>query len=433
MVARPNILIITCHDTGRHFGCYGVETVHTPNIDALAADGVRFTRYFTTVPVCSPSRGAMLTGRYPQSNGLMGLTHDPWDWSLNEGERHLSHILRDAGYHTALFGLQHEASDLSTLGFEAEHAGRTADGKRRPATEVAGAVAGFLYDRAADAPPFYAQIGFFETHRPHDFGGVEPDDSQGVFVPPYIVRNETSVAEFALQQGAVRRADEAVGMITQALAETGLDRHTIVVFTVDHGIEFPRAKWFAYEAGIEIACIMRWPEGGIQGGRTCDWLLSNVDLLPTLLDLIDVPIPANVEGRSFAAVFRDENAQPTRDAIFGMFQSKEIRYVRTQRHKLIRNFVPRRLLPVPIDMAHPPKLGASSPRCPVVQLFDLEADPLEVHNLAPDPGHQALFADLEDRLWSWLEAVDDPILQGPVPTPYYLQSIAAYRQRKAME
>ena len=115
MSQRPNILIITNHDSGRHFGCYGVETVHTPAIDALAADGMRFENYFATVPLCSPSRGAMLTGRYPQSTGLMGLTHAPWHWSLNKGEQHLSHILRDAGYHTALFGLQHEAADVQTL------------------------------------------------------------------------------------------------------------------------------------------------------------------------------------------------------------------------------------------------------------------------------------------------------------------------------
>ena len=82
MSQKPNILIITNHDSGRHFGCYGVETVHTPAIDALAADGLKFENYFATVPLCSPSRGAMLTGRYPQSTGLMGLTHAPWHWSL---------------------------------------------------------------------------------------------------------------------------------------------------------------------------------------------------------------------------------------------------------------------------------------------------------------------------------------------------------------
>src|SRR5690606_30971152 len=133
--------------------------------------------------------------------------------------------------------------------------------------DVAQSVAGFLAGHAGAEQPFYAQIGFFETHRPHRFGGVEPDDSKGVFVPPYVARDATAVAEFALQQGSVRRADEAVGIIMRALADTGLDGNTIVVFTVDHGVEFPRAKGFAYEAGIEIAFIVRWPENGIRGGR----------------------------------------------------------------------------------------------------------------------------------------------------------------------
>lgn len=428
-MSRPNVLVITLHDTGRHFGCYGIETVHSPHIDALAADGVRFTNYFTTVPVCSPSRGAMFTGRYPQSNGLMGLTHGPWDWSLNEGERHISHILRDEGYRTLLFGIQHESADINTLGFDETYAQRTGDGARRTALEVSQSVATVLEKRKHEAQPFFAQIGFFETHRPHEYGGVEPDDSKGVFVPPYIERDSTAVAEFAMQQGAVRRADEGVGIILQALADTGLDQNTIVVFTVDHGIEFPRSKWFAYEAGIGIAFIVRWPEGGIRGGRTCDWLLSNVDFLPTLLDLIGASKPANLEGRSFATAFADGNAGPTRQAIYGMFQTKEIRYVRTERYKLIRNFDARRLLPVPVPMDKPPVLGSSAPRCPVVQLFDLHHDPLEVNNLAEDPAHGQIFQELDALLWQWLEDVNDPILQGPTPTPYYREAIAAYHDR----
>ena len=428
MSTRPNVLLITSHDTGRHLGCYGVETVQTPHLDALAAEGVRFTNYFTAVPVCSPSRGVMLTGRYPQSNGLMGLTHAPWDWSLNQGERHLSHILRDAGYHTALCGLQHEASDTETLGFIETHAQRGADGRRADALTVANATAEFLHERGQSQQPFYAQIGLFETHRPFDFGGVEPDDSLGVHVPPYLEPTAATVADLAHLQGAVRRVDEAVGLILEALNESGLADNTIVVFTVDHGIEFPRAKWFCYEAGIGIAFIVRWPGGEITGGRTCDLLLSNVDFLPTLLALIDVPTPDNVEGRSFAAAFRNAEAAPTRDAIFGLFQSKEIRYVRTDRYKLIRNFQARRLLPVPIDAGNPPHLSTKFVKCPVVQLFDLERDPLELNNLADDAAHAEIFAELDGKLWQWLEQMDDPILSGPTPTPYYHEAIAAYRQ-----
>lgn len=424
MPQRPNILIITTHDTGRHFGCYGIETVHTPAIDALADDGVKFTNYFTTSPVCSPSRGAMLTGRYPQSNGLIGLTHSPWDWSFNEGERHLSHILRDAGYYTALFGLQHEASDVNTLGFQSTPADRGTGG-RRTALDTAHDLAGFLTSDAASKSPFYAQVGFFETHRPHDFGDVQPDDSKGVYVPPYLLDDETSRRELALQQGAIHRVDEAVRIISNALRTSGLENDTLLIFTVDHGIEFPRAKWFCYDPGIEIALIVRWPDGGIAGGKTCDHLLSNVDFLPTLMDLIGHPIPCNVEGISFADVFKNPGAPPTRDAVFSIFQGSDSRSIRTNRYKFIRNFSPRRLVDVPVDMTRKP---APRIKQPVAQLYDLEKDPNEFHDVAQDPAYKEVYDILSARLFQWMEDVNDPSLNGPMPTPYYLEAIEEYHQ-----
>ena len=422
----PNVIIITTHDTGRHFGCYGIETVHTPAIDAIAADGFKFTNYFTTSPVCSPSRGAMLTGRYPQSNGLIGLTHSPWDWSFNDGERHLSHIMRDAGYHTALFGLQHESSNTEDLGFESTHGQRDADGRRASALVVANSLADFLKTDATSKSPFYAQVGFFETHRPHDFGDVAPDDSKGIYVPPYLVDDEKSRRELALQQGAVRRVNDAVGIITDALKESGLEDDTILVFTVDHGIEFPRAKWYCYDAGIEVAFLIRWPNGGIQGGKECDNVLSNIDFLPTMMNLIDEPIPDNVEGISFATVFKDDNAEPTRDAAFSIFQGKDNRSVRTKRYKLIRNFVANRRMEVPVNMTNTPK---PSVKLPVVELYDLEKDPNEFNDVAEDPAYKEVRAELSEKLWQWMEEVDDPSLEGPMPSPYYFEAIDEYVNR----
>ena len=425
MPNRPNIVLITCHDTGRHFGCYGIETVHTPAIDALAEDGQLYTNYFTTSPVCSPSRGAMLTGRYPQSNGLIGLTHSPWHWAFNDGERHLSHVLRDAGYNTCLFGLQHEDSDTDTLGFQSTHAQRGPDGKRATAIDVANSFSDFCQSGDTESP-FYAQIGFFETHRPHDFGDVEPDASKGIYVPPYLLDDQTSRREMAVQQGACRRVDEAVTIISKALDDAQLTADTLFIFTVDHGIEFPRAKWYCYDPGIEVALVMRWPGGGIQGGEKKDRLLSNVDLFPTILDLIGEPIADNVEGLSFADYASDDSAPAKRDAVFSVFQGKDIRSVRTDRYKLIRNFQPRRLVPVPVNMTDSP---AGREKCPVVQLYDLEKDPHEFSDVADDPAYADVRKDLSDRLWTWMGSVDDPSLKGPLPTPYYHEAIAEYQDR----
>ncbi|MFT5368706.1 MAG: N-sulfoglucosamine sulfohydrolase [Candidatus Latescibacterota bacterium] len=424
-MSKPNVIIITTHDTGRHFGCYGIETVHTPAIDAIAEDGCKFTNYFTTSPVCSPSRGCMLTGRYPQSNGLIGLTHSPWDWSFNEGEQHLSHIMRDAGYHTALFGIQHESSNVSDLGFESQHAKR-GEGIRSTAIDIAESLGDFLKSDAS-ATPFYAQVGFFETHRPHDFGDVEPDDSKGIYVPPYLVDDESSRRELAVQQGAVRRVNDAIQIITDALKESGHEDNTILVFTVDHGIEFPRAKWYCYDPGIEIALIVRWPNGGIQGGQICDRLLSNVDFLPTLMNLIDEPIPENVEGISFANAIKDPNAEQTRDAVFSVFQGSDSRSVRTKQFKLIRNFAPRRVLDTPVNMTNTPRPRIKQP---VVELYDLEKDPTEFNNVATDPAYQEIYTDLSNRLWEWMDEVNDPSLKSPIPTPYYYEAVKEYHTRK---
>src|SRR5947209_3447483 len=120
-VTRPNILLLTCHDLGRFLGCYGVTTVGSPNLDRLAAEGVRLTRAFSTSCGCSPSRGALATGRYPHANGVMGLTHPPFGWDLHPDERHIAQILREAGYDTHLFGFQHVSLSDQRPGFEHVH------------------------------------------------------------------------------------------------------------------------------------------------------------------------------------------------------------------------------------------------------------------------------------------------------------------------
>ncbi len=426
---KPNILFITTHDTGRHLGCYGIQTVNTPGLDQLAAEGIRFTNFFAASALCSPSRGALMTGRCPQTNGMMGLCHPPFNWSLNEGEKHLSHLLHGAGYHTILLGHQHETRDIdSRLGFDEHGIHRYPDTlQHRPCNEVADGAEDFLRDRAGQKQPFYLQIGFFETHRPFDFGGVTPDASKGVHAPPYLADNEAAREQLALFQGNIKKMDTAAGRILKALRGAGLEENTIVLYTADHGIDFPRAKRELYDAGTGVALLMRWPGGGISGGKTCDWLLGNVDVLPTLMNLADVPQPDNLEGVSFASAFAD-GGKPPREHVYTMMQAhgfgNEARAVRSNRHKLIRHFEVGREYPVPVDLSNPQR---SQPRA-FAQLFDMEKDPLEQNNLADDPALADVRRELETRLWSWLDEVNDPILEGPVRPPFYESAIADFRQ-----
>jgi len=433
---RPNILVISTHDSGRHFGCYGVPTVQTPAIDALAGDGVKLTRMFAASSICSPSRGSLLTGQYPQRNGLIGLAGGCWNWELADPKRHLSHVLRDAGYRTGLFGVQHETTDLSTLGFDVRdpHPPAGPDGAVRDAVRIAEGFAEFCRREGAGDRPFYAQMGFHETHTPYDFGGIEPDEDLGVWTPPYVPADEHTDAlrtHLAALQGSVRNVDRAVRIVTDALRETGLADDTLVLFNTDHGIELPIgasgvpwAKWSMYDPGIGIAFILRWPGGGLTGGRDCDWMLSNVDFLPTLAELIGAEFAHETDGVSFAAGLRgaDTSGPGPRDELFALFVNAQLYAARTERHKLVRNFAE--------GNANPKAARGERQLAPTALLFDLERDPLERNDVAGDPAYAEVLDDMNGRLWRWLESVDAPILRGPVPTPYYRQAIADYHAWK---
>ena len=427
MTHHPHIVQITTHDTGRHVGCYGHPTLVTPEIDALAADGVRLSNYFAAVPICCASRATMLTGRYPQSNGLMDLCFSPFDWRLNDDEQHLSHILKQAGYTTVLFGVQHEVhpDELDRLAFDRCEMQQRLEGSRSDCLHVAEAAAEYL-KRRDGAGPLYAQIGFFETHTPFTFGGVEADEERGVEVPPYLADSEAARRQMALFQGAVRKVDRAVGMIRDALRETGMEQNTLLVFTTDHGIEMPRAKWHLYDPGIGIACVMRFPAANVCGGRVCDALLSNVDYLPTVLQLAGVPVPAAVQGRDFADLLCGRPTGAGREAVYAMYHKTNARAVRTERFKFIRHFDAAGDYSVPVHMEN---LLAKRPGRDV-ELYDLERDPNEFRNVADEEIFASTRAELDAKLWAWLEEVDDPILKGSVASPAWRRSIADYHAWK---
>jgi len=436
MSDRPNIVMMTCHDLGRHLGCYGVPTVQSPNIDRLAEEGCRVENYFATAAVCSPSRGAMMTGRYPQANGLMGLTHSPWMWRYHDGERHLARILVDAGYRTTLVGFQHVTlGDPLDLGYQRYERGGDS------APERAETAAGLLAAEAAEDRPFFMKIGFVEVHRKFLATGAEPDSEQGVYVPPYLADTETIRDDLADLQGVVKFMDAAVGRVLDGLKAAGLADNTIVIFTADHGIPYIGAKWTLFDPGIMIPLVIRWPGGGITGGRVHPQLMSNVDFLPTLLEMVGVAVPENVQGVSAAPILRGASEEPIRDAVFAEHLSHALRdntcrCIRTDRYKLIRYFEPGRTILKPID-AHPQGVAEHTVRPrrngtrPVVHLFDLQEDPLEVNNLSRDEQHADTVRELSDRLWQWMEDIGDPILHGPIRTPYYEEAMEDYARFSA--
>lgn len=430
---KPNILLLHCHDLGTFLHCYGMDTVQTPHLDTLAAGGVRFARNFCTAPQCSPSRASIFTGRYPHNNGVMGLCHADFAWDLNPDEMHLAQLLKNAGYTTEAVGVIHETrSGAARCGYD-NYAGKS------HASEVANEAVERLRRFAANPErPFFLSAGCVEPHRlksrnEKDYMGFltpefGPDNALGITVPGFLRDTPGTRAELVELQGAVRHMDAQMGRILTALKESGLEDNTLVLFTTDHGYAMPRAKCSLYEPGIATALILRLPSRqGWHGGSVREELISNIDYLPTLLDLAGVPVSENVQGRSFAPLLDGQTYAP-RDAIFAEISHHDYydprRCIRTETHKLILNFSsapaymdpsqswrPRSDTVVPEDHA-----TAYHPCC---ELYDLVADPWEARDVGQSVKHADMRTALLNRLREHLESTNDPILRGAITPPMH--------------
>ena len=421
--ALPNVVLITTHDLGQHLGCYGIDTVDTANIDSFAEQGVRFENAYATSPVCSPARGSLLTGRYPQSTGLMGLTHAPWWWQLDNDEILLPELLQNAGYETHLSGFQHVVSEADRLGIDCVHS------TENDAEETA-AAAEEIFEETSEDTPLYAQFGFTEVHR--EFTD-EPYDENGVHVPGYLQSTEETHTDLARFQAEINYFDNRVGEILDALEASGHRDDTIVILAADHGVPYPGAKWSCRLPGLEIALVMDGPGAAFEDRETVTSVASNVDVVPTLLDVLGLPIPDHVEGVNFRDHL-ENGAEPPREMAFAQFtehmkRDNESRAIVTENWELIRYFDQGRTIDYPVEI-HPQRFAdhvermptAWEPR-PFAQLFDVKRDPDGLEDVGMDGEHDELVADLSRQLLQWMVAVDDPLLQGRVRLPYYERAI----------
>jgi N-sulfoglucosamine sulfohydrolase len=413
MTVQPNILLLITHDTGRHLGSFD-RGLATPNLDRLAREGVVFERAFCAAPQCSPSRGSLITGQMPHTHGLIGLAHLGFRLNAAGLRRALPSVLAAAGYDTRLFGFQHEAGDPSALGYRqvaGDPSGRSA--------EVASAAIAFLAGRPAQ--PFFASVGLAETHRP--FAPTVTPLTE-VKVPAYLPDTPATRRDVADLNGETLHADAAIGQILNALDVAGLSRQTLVVYTPDHGIAFPRAKGTLFDPGIEIGMIARGP-GGFEGGRRIAGLVSNIDLYPTILRLCNVSPPDGTQGVDLAPLLNGSTTS-VRDEIFAELTFHTaydpMRGLRTLRHKYIRSFAERPLsLAAHVDPSPTKDLlrdqGYFNQPRPREMLFDLHTDPLEQINLAGDPAHAVILTSMQARLDRWMEETGDPLRHGDIAPP----------------
>ncbi len=415
--ARPNILWVIAEDFSPDLACYGARLVQTPNLDRLAAEGVRFTHAFVTGPVCSASRSAIATGMYQTTIGAHNhRSHRDDGYRLPEGVEVFTRYLQRAGYYTANVvpvapGVR--GTGKTDFNFEAENVFDGDDWRAR-----------------RKGQPFYAQVNFSETHRAFRRSPGRPIDPSRVELPPYYPDHPSIRKDFAMYLETTQNLDEKVGKVLARLEEEGLSEDTIVFFFGDHGRPMPRGKQFVYEEGIRIPLIVRIPAkfrpAGFKPGTVCDDLVSAIDITASTLKLAGIEPPAHMEGRPFPWL----GGEPRDHIIAARDRCDEtvdrIRCVRTRRYKYIRNFFPERPYTqqnVYKDVNYPtlavmrqlkeegkltgPPAAFLADRRPPEELYDLESDPNEVRNLAGDAAHRKTLESMRAILDDWIRRTGD--------------------------
>ncbi len=415
MPGKPNILYIHSHDSGRYIQPYG-HAIPTPNMQALAEEGTLFRRMFCGAPTCSASRAALLTGQSAHSSGMTGLTH--CGFPLHDYSQHILHTLRGVGYTSTLCGVQHVAmeEEKERVGYDnvLEVPGNDSIARGRAASE---------HIRSGPAEPFFMSVGFIDTHR--EFREPGPaEDERYTMPPPPLHDTPATRRDMATYKASARLYDSGVGMVLDALDEAGLADNTLVINTTDHGIAFPGMKCNLTDHGIGVMLIMRGP-GGFNGGKVCDALASQIDIFPTVCELLEIDAPAWLEGKSLMPVIRGETER-VNDEIFAEVSYHAAyepqRAVRTDRWKYIRRYGDKKTPVLPncddsisknLWMEH----GWAARTLDDEQLYDLVFDPFETNNVAADPALGEVLCDMRRRMDDWMKRTDDPLQSGSVAAP----------------
>ena len=419
----PNILWITCEDMSLNLGCYGDQFADSPHLDQLAAEGVVYTRAFASAPVCAVARSGIITGLYASS---LGAQHMRCKAKLPGAIRTYPDYLRESGY----FCTNNSKTDYN-FDFDYKSIWDECNGKAH------------WRNRGEETQPFFSIFNLGTTHesRVNDperhaqaIANVPPErlkKNGEIPVPPYFPDTETVRELWTRYYNNITAMDLQVGELLEQLKADGLEENTIVFFYSDHGAGVPRYKRWLYDTGLHVPLLVRVPEKyrhllPHQSGSRTDELVSFIDFPATALHLAGLEIPAEMEGRSFLG----EDLSAPRRYIYAGRDRMDERYdmqraVRSKQYKYIRYYEPYKAY---CQYMNTPEKGAimqeiraadaaaamptsgahiTLPSKPEEELFDAEADPLELNNLAADPAHAEILAEMRRAHDQWSDDTKD--------------------------
>ena len=413
---RPNILWITAEDMSPVLGCYGDPFAITPNIDRLAKESVRYTKAFASAPVCSPSRSCLITGCYPTSLSTQQMRSG---FAIPKSMRGFPALLRQRGYYTT----NNVKTDYNT--------GNYADIIKHSWNESSATA--HWRQRGGRAQPFFSVFNLMTSHQSRSMvwpyarfkeevqSTLSPGDIHDpnkVPLPPYYPDTPLVRRELARFYDCVTAMDLQVGALLKQLQEDGLAENTIVFFYSDHGSGMPRHKRALLDSGMHVPLLIRFPKkwqhlAPGKPGTTSDRLVSFVDYAPTVLNLLGLPIPKAMQGEPFLG----SNAAAPRRYVYGhrdrVDEVRDLaRSVRDSRYLYIRNYMPHLGYNQPTAwpdsgeirhefyrLTNSKKMSGAQwhfagPTRPVEELYDCQADPQNLKNLARSKAHQKILKQL---------------------------------------
>ena len=436
---KPNLVVFICDD----LGCldtqpYGATDVRTPNMQRLASEGLLLRQAFVASPSCAPSRAALLTGLMPARNGAEANHSRP-----RAEIKRLPAYLQELGYEVASFG------KVAHYGHGPEYGFDVVGGEGFQRYEGIGLAAEFLTNRKADKPVCL----FVGTNWPHvPWPEMAAYDSAAIKLPPEHVDTPELRRSRARYYTAVTKADDDLGQILKAVEEKLDPKNTFVLFTSDHGAQMPFGKWNLYDAGMRVPLLAKGP--GIKAGAATEAMVSWIDILPTLVELAGGSPPKETDGRSFAGVLRGEKAAH-RDEIYAThsgdreFNVYPMRALRMGGWKYILNLHPEFQYATHINRGgerdgrdyfrswedaaktnvHAWQIVERYKQRPREELYDLTADPHELHNMAGAAQHGQRLAMMREKLAAWMKdqkdsetVFDKPLLLGQDATPIPTQA-----------
>jgi uncharacterized sulfatase len=419
---KPNILWLTCEDISPHLGCYGDPDAWTPNLDALAGRGIRFSNAFAPAPVCTPARSSIITGVYASS---LGTQHLRGPAAMSKEIRCFTEYLREAGYYCTNnskedYNFETPASAWDNSSDSAHWRGRQ---KGQPFFSV------FNHVNTHQSRTRYLQNKLDEVNR--ELAMNEQHDPASLHLPPYYPDTKIVRQNMAALHTQITLMDKWVKGMLEQLEEDGLTDHTIVFFYSDHGDGLPRHKRWIHATGTRVPMILYLPEkyknlSRLKPGSVNDELVNFVDLAPTILSLAGLEIPDYMQG----APLLGKNADPERQYIYAIRDRVDevlefSRSIRSERYHYIRNFYPHRprmqrsffseITPIRQEIRRMHSAGElkgsekwlMAPVKPAEELYDTQADPLEMNNLAGDSEYASIVAEMKAELFDWMVETRD--------------------------